>query len=154
LTVTYVTIADVQAHLNAQGPDTNGNYTVYALAISANAFQSHVDHANTYINAIVGVDLDPSDPRYNVAELAALDLACLRVLVVSVGGSMVGAFDYFLGDLRVSRSGPYTFAIKQAIQGFSMDLQKQIVNLAPAATSAEADLAERVPRYRGELIKP
>jgi hypothetical protein len=49
--------------------------------------------------------------------MAALDLACMRVLVVSSGGAMIGAFDYFLGDLRVSRAGPYAEAIERTIKG-------------------------------------
>jgi hypothetical protein len=153
MTTTYVSADDVIAHLGVTG-SAGTSYTVYGLPVLSATLQAHVDHANTYVNALLGSDLNSSDPRYNVAKLAALDLACMGVLVVSIGGSLVGAYDYFLGDLRVARAGPYAFAIKQAIQGFSDDLQKQIVNLAPCVKTSEASMKDDVPTYRGGLMNP
>jgi hypothetical protein len=153
MTTTYVSTTDVIAHLGITGSGGT-SYTVYGLSVLPSSLDSQVNHANTYVNALLGVDLDPSDPQYNVAKLAALDLACMSVLVVSVGGSLVGAYDYFLGDLRVARSGPYAFAVKQAIDGFHEDLLRQLVSLAPAVKAAEAAAAGEVPTYRGGLINP
>jgi uncharacterized protein YhjY with autotransporter beta-barrel domain len=154
VTTTYITATDVQAQLNASGPDANNNYTVYGLTIAAATFQAHTDFANTWINALLGADLDPTDSRYSVAKLAALDLAAMRVLVVSSGGAMAGAYDYFLGDLRVARAGPYAAAIQRTIDGLKEDLVRQLVNVAPAVKGAEANAAGEVPTYRGGLINP
>jgi hypothetical protein len=153
VTKTYVQAPDVIAHLGITGSGGT-SYTVYGLSILSGTLDSQVNHANTYVNALLSSDLDPSDVRYNVAKLAALDLACMGVLVVSVGGSLVGAYDYFLGDLRVARSGPYAFAVKQAIDGFHEDLLRQLVNLAPAVKAAESATAGEVPTYRGGLMNP
>jgi hypothetical protein len=153
VTTIYVQASDVIAHLGVTG-SSGTSYTVYGLPVLPSTLDSQVNHANTYVNALLGPDLDSSDPRYNVAKLAALDLACMGVLVVSVGGSLVGAYDYFLGDLRVARSGPYAFAVKQAIDGFHEDLLRQLVSLAPAVKTAEATAAGEVPQYRGGLINP
>jgi len=154
VTVAYIAVADVQAHLNATYDAANHVYSVYGINIAESSFQAHVDHANTYINALIGMDLSPSDPKYSVAKLAALDLACMHILVVSSGGALVGAFDYFLGDLRVARSGPYAEAIQRTISGFREDLTKQIVNLTSPVKAAEASAAGEVPTYRGGLINP
>lgn len=151
---TYITVADIQAQLNASGPDANNNYTVYGLTIAAATFQAHTDYANNYINGLVGADLPTSDVRYLIAKGAAVNLACMRVLVVSSGGALAGAYDYFLGDLRVARAGPYASAIQRTIAGLREDLTKQIVNLAPVIKAAEATAAGEVPTYRGGLINP
>lgn len=154
MTTTYVTVADVQAQLNASGPDANNNYTVYGLTIAAATFQAHTDFANTWVNAILGADLASTDPKYPIAKLAALDIAVIRILVVSSGGALVGAYDYFLGDLRVSRAGPYASAVQRTIEGMKEDLIRQVVNLAPVVKAAEATAASEVPTYRGGLINP
>jgi hypothetical protein len=154
MTTAYIAIADVQAQLNASGPDANNNYTVYGLTIAQATIQAHVDFANNYINAILGTDLLTSDPKYPIAKIACLDLACVRVLVVSSGGSLVGAYDYFLGDLRVTRAGPYASALQRTIDGLKEDLVKQIVNLAPVIQTADATEAGNVPTYRGGLAGP
>jgi hypothetical protein len=151
---TYVSVADVQAHLNAQGPDGGGNYVVYGLTISGAAFQAHTDYANDYVNALLGVDLSSSDPQYLIAKGAAVNLACLRVLVISSGGALVGAYDYSLSDLHISRAGPYASAIQRTIQGLKEDLVKQIVNLATVVKAAEAAATSDVPTYRGGLMNP
>ena len=130
------------AHLNVQGSDPN--FTVYGLPLSSSVMQAHVDHANKYIYSLVP-NLDPSDIRYVSAQLAALDIACLGVLVTSVGGSLVGAFDYFLGDMRVAKSGPYAFAIKQAIDGYNSDAKKNLSNVTSPLATAKAALGNRVP---------
>ena len=151
----FTSLEEVVSHLNAAGPDGNGNYTVYGLPISIGSMQSHVDHANKYIASLSPSLADlPDDPRTPSAQLAALDIACLGILVTGVGGSIVGAFDYFLGDLRVSRAGPYAFAIKAAIDGYKASAESNLANLASVASSVTAKAAFRVPRYRGPELDP
>ena len=150
----YVSANDVEAHLNMTFDSGSGNYTVYGLTLSETALQAHVDYANTYIIALTSSLLDPTDQRYPHAKIAALDLACLRALVISSGGSLVGAYDYFLGDLRVARTAPYAAALARTIQGLSDDLQKQLVNLTLPVVAAEATMAQDVPTYKGGLMNP
>jgi hypothetical protein len=154
MTTTYVTVADVQSQLNATYDAVNKVYTVYGISITEASFQAHVDFANMYINAVVGADLTTTDYRYMFAVMAAKDLAALRILVVSSGGALIGAFDYFLGDLRVARSGPYAAAIERAIAGFREDLAKQMLNLVAPVKAAEASAAGDVPTYQGGLVGP
>lgn len=150
----YITIADVQGHLNMSYDSGSGDYTVYGLKLSTTALQAHVDYANAYVIALTGGLLDASDQRYPHARIAALDLACMRALVISSGGSLVGAFDYFLGDLRVARTAPYASALARGIQGLSDDLQKQLVNLTMPVVTAEASMQGDVPTYEGGLMNP
>lgn len=152
--IQYITASDVQNALNASYDSVNHVYAVYGLNISEASFQAHVSFANIYINTLIGYDLTQDDPRYNIAKMAALDLACIRILVVSAGGALIGAFDYFLGDLRVSRAGPYAEAIERSIKGFQEDLARQLTNLVASAVTAEATAKEEVPTYRGGLINP
>jgi hypothetical protein len=154
MTVQYATLTDIQNALNATYDSTNHVYTVYGLTITEASFQAHLDFANTYINALLGRDLTTDDPKYPVAKMAVIDLACLRILVVSSGGAMIGAFDYFLGDLRVARAGPYAEAIERTIKGFQEDFIRQMANLTTPLKAAEATAAEEVPKYRGGLISP
>jgi hypothetical protein len=148
----YVNVEELKAALNANYDQASGNYTVYGLTISENTFQAHVEYANTYVESLLGCSLNQTDPRFPTAKMAALDLACLRVLVVSSGGAMTGAFDYFMGDLRVARAGPYAEAIERTIRGLREDFHRQLVNLTKPAVAAEATAAEEVPTYRGGLI--
>jgi hypothetical protein len=150
----YVSVSDVQSQLNMTYDAGNHIYTVYGLTITEASVNAHVDFANTYVNALLGRDLAVDDPKYNIAKLAALDLACMRVLIVSSGGAMIGAFDYFLGDLRVARAGPYAEAIERTIRGLTEDLVRQIVNLTLPVKAAEASAVEEVPTYRGDLMNP
>jgi hypothetical protein len=153
-TTGYIVLSDVSTQLNMAYDMNSQNFTVYGLTISEAALQAHVDYANTYITALTAGAVSASDPRYPHARIAALDLACLRALVISSGGAIVGAFDYFLGDLRVSRAGPYATAIKNTIQGLSSDLQAQIINLTMPAMTAEATMKDEVPTYTGGLMNP
>jgi hypothetical protein len=153
MTTSYIQVGDVQAQLNATF-DGVSTYTVYGLTIAQATMQAHVNYANTYINSIVGRDLSQTDPMYATAQIAALDLACIRVLVVSMGGSLVGAFDYFLGDLRVARSGPYKEAMTATLQGFKDDLSRQLVNLTPIAVAFDVAAKGEAPTYRGGLASP
>jgi len=154
MATTYVTASDVQSALNMNYDSGNHVYSVYGLSISEASVNAHVDFANTYINALLGRDLATDDPKYPIAKMAALDLACMRILVVSGGGAMIGAFDYFLGDLRVARAGPYAEAIERTIKGFQEDFIRQLVNLTTPIKAAEAAAAEEVPKYRGGLVSP
>lgn len=150
----FVTITDVVAHLNASGPDTNGNCTVYGLTIAQATIQVHINHATAYVNSLVGTNLDISDSRYPSAQIAVLEMACLRVLVTSSGGSLVGAYDYFLGDLRVTRAAPYASALQRSIADIQADLKRQIVNLSTAVKTGDATVAGSVPTYKGGLTNP
>jgi hypothetical protein len=151
--IIFTSLNDVVAHLGMTGPDSSSNYSVYGLKLSATAIQSHIDHANTWVNSLLdGVDLDPSDSRYAFAQLTALAKACLGVLVASVGGSLVGAYDYFLGDMRVARTAPYASAIKTAIDCYRADVAENIVNLISAVSSK--DCTGHVPHYQGPSLEP
>jgi len=153
MTVTYIQVSDVQAQLNATFDGVH-TYTVYGLSILDATMQAHTDYGNTYINGMLGRDLVASDPLYPIAKLAAINVACLRVLVISSGGSLVGAFDYFLGDMRVIRHGPYAAALLRTIQGFKEDLVKMMTNLSTPVKTADASLGSQVPTYRGGLASP
>jgi hypothetical protein len=150
----FTSLSEVAAHLGAVGPDKSGNYTVFGLAVSGSTMQSQVDHANKYLSSIVPGLTGPgsTDLREVSAELASVDLACLGILVTSVGGAMVGAYDYFLGDMRVARSTPYASAIKIAIDGYRQSLISNLQNVSTVAMSAEASAAQCVPRYNGGLL--
>jgi hypothetical protein len=149
----FTTLSEVMGHLNVQGPDKTGNYTIFGLTVSQEGIQSQVDHANKYIASLVPSLIEGSvDPRLPSAELAATDLACMGVLVSSVGGALVGAYDYFLGDMRVARSGPYASAIKMAINGYSKSAASNLKNLSTVAVGAKANLSYRVPRFRDRMF--
>jgi hypothetical protein len=153
-TTTFIQLTDVVAQLNATGPDSNNNYTVYGLTIAQATLQAHTDFANLYMNSLLGTAIISSDFRYNSAKQAALDLACIRALVISMGGAMTGAFDYNLGDLRVSRAGPYATAIKNTVEGLKEDFVRQLVNMTTVVKVADAAAAQDVPTYRGGLVSP
>ena len=154
MTFTYITAADIQAHLNANYDTASLTYTVFGLPVSQASFQAHVDYANLYVNAIVGVDLAVSDVRYNWAKMAAINLACLHVLVAATGGMLLGAFDYRLGDLYITKASIGRLAFENATQGFRNDLLKILTNFATPVVAAEATASEDVPTYRGDLINP
>ena len=89
--------SEVVSHLNASGPDTSGNYSVFGLSATAASIQTDVDHANKYLNSIVP-GLTSTDLRYGSAQLAALAIACVGTLVTASGGPALSAFDYRLGE--------------------------------------------------------
>ena len=141
----FTTLDEAVSHLNMSGPDSNGNFTVYGLPVSAASVQAQVDHANKYVASLVpSLQEGTIDPRLASAELAATDLACMGVLVASVGGALVGAYDYFLGDMRVARSGPYASAIEKAIAGYSQSARQELQNVTLPVASAKAKLGDRV----------
>ena len=151
----FTTIDEVITHLNITGPDSNDNFTVFGLTVSADTVQAHVDHANKYVSSLVpSLQEGSQDSRLPSAELAALDLACLGILVASVGGALVGAYDYFLGDMRVARAGPYASAIKTAIAGFRQSAIANLANVSTVAMGKVASAAHDVPHYKGGLITP
>jgi hypothetical protein len=149
----FTTFSDVMGHLNVQGPDSTGNYTVYGLPVSQQGIQAQVDHANTYINSLVA-SVTSTDPRYPFAQLAALDLACMSVLVAASGGVLLGAADYKLGDLFVTKGTVEKFALQSAVQSFHDSFSRNLMNLSTVALGAEAQLGREVPRYRGPLMNP
>jgi hypothetical protein len=147
-------VADVVAQLNASGPDSNNNYTVYGLTISQATIQAHVNYANNYITAMISTPLTSADVRFASASIACLDLACLRVLVVSSGGSLNGAYDYFLGDLRITRAAPYAGALQRTIEGLKADVIKMITNLSTPVVIGNVKYGDQTPTYRGGLASP
>jgi len=154
MTVQYVTISDIQSHLNASFDASGLSYTVFGLPVAQASFQAHVDYANLYANSIVGQDLLVTDPRYNWAKMAAINLASLRILVAASGGMLLGAFDYRLGDLYITKASIGRLAFEGAVQGFQNDLLRVLVNFALPVKAAEASAKDEVPTYRGGLINP
>ena len=154
MTVQYVAVADIQAQLNASYDSASLTYTVFGLSVSQASFQAHVDFANLYVNSIVGMDLANTDPRYNWAKMAALNLASLRILVAASGGMLLGAFDYRLGDLFITKATIGRVAFQNAAQGFKDDLVRMLMNFATPVVAAEASAKDEVPTYRGGLINP
>ncbi len=148
----FTTLSEVMAHLNVQGPNATGAYTVYGLPVSQQGIQAQVDHANMYISSLVS--LSSSDPRYPFAQLAALDLACMGVLVAASGGMLLGAADYKLGDLFVTKGTVGKFALQSAVQSFQDSFTRNVMNLSTVVVAAEASVAREVPRYKGGLINP
>jgi len=154
LPITFpITVTDVQTQLNATF-DGVSVYTVYGLTISLASVQAQVDYANQYITGMLATTISSTDPRYVYARQAAIDLACIRTLVIASGGSMTGAYDYFLGDLRVSRAGPYATSIKQTIAGLQLDLTKQLTNFSTPVVAADAAIGAQTPTYRGDVMGP
>ncbi len=141
-------LEEVIGFLNATGPDSNSNYLVYGLSVSSNSVQAYVDHANTYIGSLVPT-VTSTDPRYPFAQLAALDLACMSVLVAASGGMLLGAADYKLGDLFVTKGTIGKFSFQSAVQSFQDSFTRNIVNLSTVAIASEAHLGYQVYRQRG-----
>jgi hypothetical protein len=150
--VVFIQITDVQNQLNASF-DGVQTYTVYGLQIITATMQAHVDYANNYMNGLLP-NLQTTDQRYPLAKLAALNIACLRVLVVASGGSLTGAYDYFLGDLRVTRAAPYAAALTRTVEGFKTDLIKMITNLSTPVMTGDVQYGSQTPTYRGGLASP
>ncbi len=149
----FTSLSDIMGHLNVQGPNSAGTYTVYGLPVSQQGIQAQVDHANLYISSLVP-SVTSTDPRYPFAQLAALDLACMGVLVAASGGMLLGAADYKLGDLFVTKGTVGKFALQSAVQSFQDSFTRNVMNLSTVALGAEARLGQDVPRFRGGLINP
>jgi hypothetical protein len=149
----FTNLSEVINHLNCVGPDPTGNYTIYGLPIGQASLQVQVDHANKYLSSLVPTLLEGSgDARLPSAELAALDIACLGILVTVVGGSLGGATDYSLSDLHVNRAGSYAFAIKTAIDGYQRSAAANLANLSTVALAVNC--TRYVPRYQGPSLEP
>jgi hypothetical protein len=86
--------------------------------------------------------------------MAALNMACLRVLVAASGGMLQGAFDYRLGDLYITKASVSRLAFQNAVEGFRNDLIRALLNFTKPVVAAEASAAGEVPKYRGGLISP
>ncbi len=151
-TQNFITASEVANHLNAAGIDASGNYVVFGLAVSQTTFQAHVDYANLYIYSLTGQELPLDDPRFNSAKMAALNLACLRVLVAASGGLLLGAFDYRLGDLFITKSSASRLAFETAVQGFRDELLRVMVNLTLPVQCVNS--TRYVPHYRGPELNP
>jgi hypothetical protein len=151
-TQNFITASEVANHLNAASVDSSGNYVVFGLAVSQTAFQAQVDYANLYIYSLTGQVLPLDNPRFNWAKMAALNLACLRVLVAASGGLLLGAFDYRLGDLFITKSSASRLAFETAVQGFCDELLRIMVNLTSPAQCVIS--TRHVPHYRGPELDP
>jgi hypothetical protein len=149
-----VSYTDIQSQLNASYDSSSLTYTVFGLPVSQASFLAHVDFANLYVNSIVGQDLQTTDQRYNWAKMAALNLASLRILVAASGGMLLGAFDYRLGDLFITKATIGRVAFQNAAQGFKDDLVRMLMNFATPVIAAEASAKDEVPTYRGGLVNP
>jgi hypothetical protein len=154
VTTTYVSATDIQSHLNASYDSGSLTYTVFGLPVSQASFQAHVDYANLYVNSIVGADLTADNPRYGWAKVAAINLACLRVLVAASGGMLSGAFDYRLGDLYITKASIGRLGFEGAVESVRNDLLRALMNFATPVKAAEASAKDEVPTYRGGLINP
>jgi|SRR5271157_1630789 len=147
----YISMTDVIATLNLSFDPVAVAFTVYGLKLTPQSIQAAVDFANKYVQTLLS---SSTKTGIAVAWMAALDIACIRILVISMGGSLVGAYDYFLGDLRVARSGPYKEAITATLQGFKDDLARHMTNLSTVAVAFTPDLAGEVDTSEGPLLSP
>ena len=143
----FTSLEEVIGFLNVTGPDGNGNYVVYGLSVSGNSVQAYVDHANTYIGSFAP-SVTSTDPRYPFAQLAALDLACMSILVAASGGMLLGGADYRLGDLFVTKATVGKFSFQSAVQSFQDSFTRNIMNLSTVAIGAKAQLGHEVPHFR------
>ena len=82
----FTLLSEVVTHLNASGPDSNGNYLVYGLTISSNSVQAFVDHANTYIGSLVPsvTSTDPALPVCPVSRKWRDAFGCGRFLCTAL----------------------------------------------------------------------
>jgi hypothetical protein len=80
---TFITVSDVQAALNATYDQASQVYAVHSLNVAAASFQAHVNFANNYASSILGTEVTQTDPLCQIAWNVALDIACIRVLVLS-----------------------------------------------------------------------
>ena len=81
-------------------------------------------------------------------------MACLRVLVAASGGMLLGAFDYRLGDLYITKASIGRLGFEGAVTGVRDDLLRALMNFATPVKAAEASAKDEVPTYRGGLINP
>jgi hypothetical protein len=86
--------------------------------------------------------------------MAALNLASLRIVVAASGGMLLGAFDYRLGDLYITKASIVRFAFEHTVQALRDELLRILVNFATPVVAAEATAKDEVPTYRGGLINP
>ena len=68
----------------------------------------------------------------------------MSVLVAASGGMLLGAADYKLGDLFVTKGTIGKFAFQSAVQSFQDSFTRNIVNLSTVAIGAEARLGHDV----------
>jgi hypothetical protein len=73
----------------------------------------------------------------------------MSVLVAASGGMLLGAADYKLGDLFVTKGTVGKFSFQSAVQSFQDSFSRNIVNLSTVAIGTEARLGHEVPHYRG-----
>jgi hypothetical protein len=62
---------------------------------------------------------------------------------------LLGAADYKLGDLFVTKGTVGKFSFQSAVQSFQESFSRNIVNLSTVAIGAKARLGHEVPHCRG-----
>ena len=113
--MTFITRDDLIVYLDMKQVDAT-TYKVYGESVSVSTIDKHVEFANSYVKLVAGSPT--SGDRYEAAKQAALNLAALRVVVVALGGVLVDAFDYAIGEIRVSRDTQYRETIRANIETF------------------------------------
>ena len=73
----------------------------------------------------------------------------MSVLAVTSGGTLLGAADYKLGDLFVTKGTVGKFSFQSAVQSFQDSFNRNIVNLSTVAIGAQARLGYEVPHCSG-----
>ena len=98
--VNFITSSDVINALNMEQIDAT-TYRLYGEKVKTSAIDSHVQYANDYVTIYAG-NIDSSDPRYNAARLAALNMAMIRIVVVALGGTVYDNVNYQIGEIQVN----------------------------------------------------
>ena len=141
-----MTLTDVTSRLNATGPDTSNNYTVFGLQINGVAINAIIDDVNTLIGN--ASKAQPSNSAYEYGIVAAKALACMHVLVVASGGSVTDANNYQVGDLSVQKATVTQMAYVGAINAFRDTYNRAVTNFTAGVEMAKAKLAHEIPHRR------
>jgi hypothetical protein len=67
---------------------------------------------------------------------------------------LLGAFDYRLGDLYITKASIGRLAFEGAVKDFHDDLLRMLTNFATPVVAAEASAKDDVPTYKGGLMNP
>ncbi len=147
----FTTLDEVISQLNISGPNEKGEFTIFGLPVSADSVQAQVDHANKYLSSIVP-GLASTDLRYSSAELAALAIACVGTLVTASGGMLLGAFDYRLGDIFVTKGSVAKAAFVNAINAFQKDAADNLANVSTVSYAVRS--SRHIPHDVGPELSP
>ncbi len=147
----FTSLNEVINHLNASGPDGDNNYIVFGLPIASASIQAQVNHANIYLNSIVP-GLTSTDLRYSSAQLAALAIACVGTLVTTSGGMLLGAFDYRLGDIFVTKGSIAKAAFISGITKFEKEAADNLANVSTVGYAVRS--SRHIPHNVGPELSP